>query len=669
MSIIPPFGLPKLKAEINPTPEKGRRILMRTISQLSNREFQGEIEITMQEKVWNRLSLSTLPARVASYLKKLNSPEIVDKTSFSIKTLWENFNLPEDLVQYLMYEDRADVVETAIREHIRQRQVVRRGRRIAERIGLHYWPAIAYGPRVDPKAYLVAEKVQSKGWTLPLWGDPMPGTEKKSHGGWDMDGKKGNTPGDIARMWYNAGCKDSPKFRIQVARHTEVPKRITGGRVRDYLRGLAWVEAHSGEITARYTPRAMCALGRISPWARWVATHTASQMLKNEPYKKKVDLNELDWAEVARLQKLPKWRIIQEAPYLPMRLRWEMVKETVPGILKHEGAVKELTDMIGNINVSEVKPGLQSIGEWEAHKEWSLYELTPTYASSMFFRKELRKALDISGMSLHDLGQSILRLPQEIVRRKTASSAAWVAFCFATKLEALKYAQYWKAIEEGIGRLPKSLEELEALCRRFQYGYVAPEHEGIAQAAASLNLGQREYEQYKYYLSNTPKSTSKCLPEVKVEGADILLKGDWVLESLAPGDPIGPMLGLATNCCQHLDGAAKSCAKAIWKHRRAGAWVVRYKGKIVAQSYIWVSADVLVVDSIEALSGAYVEGIAAMYKKAAKDLTKEGWEVYVGHTGYGITREVVRLLNAKAVTQLPDRCPSYYTDAHGGHRI
>ena len=162
MPIIPPFGLPKLKAEINPTPEKGRRILMRTISQLSNREFQGEIEITMQEKVWNRLSLSTLPARVASYLKKLNSPEIVDKTSFSIKTLWENFNLPEDLVQYLMYEDRADVVETAIREHIRQRQVVRRGRRIAERIGLHYWPAIAYGPRVDPKAYLVAEKVQSK---------------------------------------------------------------------------------------------------------------------------------------------------------------------------------------------------------------------------------------------------------------------------------------------------------------------------------------------------------------------------------------------------------------------------------------------------------------------------------------------------------------------------
>lgn len=169
---------------------------MRTISQLSNREFQGEIEITMQEKVWNRLSLSTLPARVASYLKKLNSPEIVDKTSFSIKTLWENFNLPEDLVQYLMYEDRADVVETAIREHIRQRQVVRRGRRIAERIGLHYWPAIAYGPRVDPKAYLVAEKVQSKGWTLPLWGDPMPGTEKKSHGGWDMDGGVGGEAED-----------------------------------------------------------------------------------------------------------------------------------------------------------------------------------------------------------------------------------------------------------------------------------------------------------------------------------------------------------------------------------------------------------------------------------------------------------------------------------------
>lgn len=652
---------------------------MRTISQLSNREFQAEVETTMQERAWGRLSLSTLHARVASYLEKLNSAQIVDKTSFAVKTLREAFNLPEDLVQDLVYEDRAEVMEDSIRGFIRRNTLARRGRRIAERIGLRYWPALAFGPNIDPKAYLIAEQVQSKGGKYGTWGTRIPGMEgwgnlpkAFEHGGWDMRGHWGNSPWNIQRMWFNAGCKDSPKFRIQVARHTEVPKRITGGRVKDYLRGLAWTKSPEGRMQGDLTVRALTALGRISPWARYVALENVFTIVSSSYVEgtKLFDLNELNWAEVSRLQKLPKWKIVQEAPYLPMRMRWGLVKEDLPFTLKNRETEDELDESLGGrINPQDVKPGLQSLGAWEAHKEWMFTEIIPAYAASMFFRKELSKAMSMTEMSLHDLGQSIMRMPQDVMRRKTESSTAWVAFVFSTKLEALKYAQYWKAIEEGIGRLPKSLEELEALCRRFRYGYVATEREGIAQAAARLKLGQREYEQYRDFMTNTPPSQAKCLPKVKVEGKDVELEGDWVLESLAAGDPVGPMLGLATNCCQHLNGAAKSCAKAIWNHRRAGAWVVRYKGKIIAQSYVWSSADVLVLDSIEALSGAYMEGIAALYKKAATLLAEEGWETYVGHTGYGITKSVIAYLGLGKKVNIPDRCPSYYTDAHGGHRI
>lgn len=66
---------------------------MRTISQISDREFNLQIETAMQERA--RLSLSTLHARVSVYLEKLNSPATVDKTSFSLKALGEDFNLPE----------------------------------------------------------------------------------------------------------------------------------------------------------------------------------------------------------------------------------------------------------------------------------------------------------------------------------------------------------------------------------------------------------------------------------------------------------------------------------------------------------------------------------------------------------------------------------------------
>ena len=650
---------------------------MRTISKLSNREFQSEIAIAMEEQVWNHMRISTLRDRVEDYLKKLNSDLIVDKVSWQYKMLSEVFDLPADLTQALIYEDRANVLEHSIREYVKRRTRARYGRLIARKIGLHFWPAIAFGPNVDPKAYLIAEKVQSKGGTVPPWGTRKPGEEGwgshskgKNHGGWDMQGHWGNNPWGIQKMWFSAGCKDSPKFRIQVAAHKIVPKRITGSRVKDYIRGLKWMETHIYQISVNLTPRALCALGRISAWARWVAVHkiSISNRVSNESGKV-FDLNELDWAEVSRLQKMPKWKLVQEAPYLPMRMRWALVKEEFPNRLRSITDIRDVEKRVGHVNVSDVKPGLQAVGVWEEHKDWGFEDIVPSYAASLFFKRELRKAMDMSEMSLHDLGQSIMRMPQETMRRKTASSAAWVAFCFTTKLKALKYSQHWEEIEKTIGRLPKSLEELEALCRKVRYGDIAPEHAAIADAAASLDLGTEEYLQYRDFMTGTAPSPSKCLPEVRVTGKDVGMAGDWVLESLAPGDPIGPMLGLATNCCQHLNGAAYTCAKAIWHHRRAGAWVVRYKGKIIAQSYVWSSADILVLDSVEALSGAYVEGIAALYGKAATLLTKEGWEVYIGHTGYGITREVIGILEVKPRTNLPDRCPSSYKDAYRGHLI
>lgn len=111
---------------------------------------------------------------------------------------------------------------------------------------------------------------------------------------------------------------------------------------------------------------------------------------------------------------------------------------------------------------------------------------------------------------------------------------------------------------------------------------------------------QSEYSKIeKYWIARLHKGHS-TIPYVRVE------HNDFILERLSDDDPIGMFLGYLTGCCQHLWGAAETCAVAGVTEPTCGFWVVRQKTTmdIKYQSFVWTYVDslgekVLVVDSIE----------------------------------------------------------------------
>jgi len=170
----------------------------------------------------------------------------------------------------------------------------------------------------------------------------------------------------------------------------------------------------------------------------------------------------------------------------------------------------------------------------------------------------------------------------------------------------------------------------------------------VAQVAASFSMSEGHFLAYRDLVREGEKAW-EAIPGVRLTGKDAGLEGDWEIRSLDAGDPLGPMLGLATNCCQHLHNAGAGCARHGWRSPYGAFVAVWYRGKVIAQSWLWRSRDTVVFDSIEALSGAYIEGIATLYVAAAKAMLRRLGvrAVRVGDTRYGITREIRDTLRGK----------------------
>lgn len=101
-------------------------------------------------------------------------------------------------------------VLAARREADPEYRVKRAAKLLAKKVELAYWPALAFGPKIDPAAYVAAETVLTKE-VGSKYGDLVAVTEwgGRSRGGWDSYGYHGLSSYDAARCWYAAGCKDS----------------------------------------------------------------------------------------------------------------------------------------------------------------------------------------------------------------------------------------------------------------------------------------------------------------------------------------------------------------------------------------------------------------------------------------------------------------------------
>ena len=107
----------------------------------------------------------------------------------------------------------------------------------------------------------------------------------------------------------------------------------------------------------------------------------------------------------------------------------------------------------------------------------------------------------------------------------------------------------------------------------------------------------------------------------KVEGK----LGDFTYKILDLNDPMAIDVGYLTHCCFVVKGLSYSALKHSMQSRNGRTFVVYYKGRFLAQSWVWRNGDVICFDSVEANRSwgeIYKDDIKLVdvYKKAANQI-------------------------------------------------
>lgn len=535
----------------------------------------------------------------------------------------------------------------------------RRAKAAARRVGLAYWPALLGGSRIDPAAFVAAEAVLAR-----LAGGCWV-SQTAQRGGWDAEGHHGLNVRHVETAWLLAGAKDGPKFRAIIAaayRLGEMKRKALGASAREVLLRLVRRSSSLRDVTAifralrwafrpgrcwsgaRLDHNAAVALGRLSPACRWAALSGVAEtgtLLR---------LRDLNWEAVKVAQ--------QRGPRAAARF---MPAGVASGAawqrFAPEWATEARAAALLNPEVAGVPAG--PFRHWMAAALAQGTDvgnaLRPALALARLFGRDVAAAARFIGRrSIHDAGQ--VNLPEE------RFSSGWGAWLVAHP-SGWARVNLLAAIEKELGgRLPASAAEFRAVADT-----VAKRDPSAWLLALGVTpAGVRDY----LHLFAAPGKAWEAVPGVQVE------QGEYSLCRLEAGDPEGVAVGLLTDCCQHLHGAAAACARAVWTRADAAVWALRKKGSIVAQAFCWVSNEGdLVLDSVEALGGQDTEVLARLFQAGAEQVLGKQVlgklsvrRVLVGNTHYGASQAIAPA-GARVSTPRPMFGDFGYTDAQNGCRV
>jgi hypothetical protein len=145
------------------------------------------------------------------------------------------------------------------------------------------------------------------------------------------------------------------------------------------------------------------------------------------------------------------------------------------------------------------------------------------------------------------------------------------------------------------------MDEAEEMAVKASYARNA-ENLALAKLCYEYSQDEDDFEDYLKLMEDA-KDTDNC-PDILLNG-DSLGDPNLVFRRLQPKDPIGPLLGEVTDCCQHLGGHAAECAKAGAIEPDASFYVLERKGAVIAQCFAWKTDDHLVFDSWQGLGSTY----------------------------------------------------------------
>jgi len=129
------------------------------------------------------------------------------------------------------------------------------------------------------------------------------------------------------------------------------------------------------------------------------------------------------------------------------------------------------------------------------------------------------------------------------------------------------------------------------------------------------------------YENRTKNST---IPHIKGK------KGEYTYEILKKDNPLGLILGYATDCCQVIGNEGESCLRRGYDRENSSFFAVMKKNRVYAQSWVWEKVTsngkrIFCFDSIEVL-GKNLEAskdILNAYKEVSKKLIEEGYDLVI----------------------------------------
>ena len=126
------------------------------------------------------------------------------------------------------------------------------------------------------------------------------------------------------------------------------------------------------------------------------------------------------------------------------------------------------------------------------------------------------------------------------------------------------------------------------------------------------------------------RAKSSTIPHIKGK------EGEYTYEILKKDNPLGLILGYATDCCQVIGNQGESCLRRGYDRENSSFFAVMKKNRVYAQSWVWekVTSDgkrIFCFDSIEVL-GKNLEAskdILNAYKEVSKKLIEEGYDLVI----------------------------------------
>ena len=459
-------------------------------------------------------------------------------------------------------------------------------------------------------------------------------------GQFDAHGVWGATGNCIQQAWFKAGCRDSAKFRAMcqyeidmgawagrydkhVCAHKYVRKSMSLAQTRNVLRGLKFL-TRRGFYPYLFNVKSIEKIGRVSLPLRYALVKGIEEF-KRQWRASRGGKFVLNYEFAAQVQH---WTKQQKATLLSAKEAWFFLYGRCP-FEKNAPHPAPLATWKKGASCFQ-----QLVAEFAPKKEAEM--MLPIFNLAALFGSynEVKKFVGgrWTAVGVHDAGQFTLT-PDFTPQR-------WAGFSMRFP-EALKYAGFFGKIEREFD-MPKSLSELRAFAAQFTYEG-AKGFEQLAVLCNKYGVEQDVFEQYKRLYSSV-KAAEAC-PHVDVR------RGAYRMRKLDATDHMGALLGLMTDCCQHLTGAVRSsCAIHGVQKASSAFYVVEKDGKVVAQSWAWraKSGDIC-FDSIEGLRGYDENTIAMLYKDAALQMRGRlgVGRVLVGKTWRGLTAQIKAYFTAQ----------------------